>query len=163
VNALIPALVAVLLSELGGPLLILGRERRTGTALALASLVALAVVGGSATAALLAPHARTLLLGLALMIAAGSQWGNRKFPGGKPTMIASAMTLYRSPTPFLAFALTAWTNAPLTAFAGVMAGLGIIAGVASLGVAIPRAARIGAGAIMGLAGIFAALSGLRLL
>jgi hypothetical protein len=162
VNALIPAFVAVLLAEIGGPLAIFTVERRTFAALAMVLLVIVAVVGGWAVAGLLIAPARVLLLGLAMLFAGFAQFGQRAPVAGKPTIVASAMMLYRSPAPFLAFAFSAWMGAPATAGVGALAGIGVAATSGSLHGAMPRVVRTGAGIILCLAGIIAALNGLRL-
>ncbi|MDB5715238.1 MAG: hypothetical protein JWO15_2635 [Sphingomonadales bacterium] len=160
-NALIPAFVAVLLAEIGGPLTIFARARRTSAALAMLGLLIIAVVGGWAIAAILDIHARTLLLGLALLFAGSAQFGQRAVTA-EPTIIASGMMLYRSPAPFLAFAFTAWISAPFSTVTGAIAGVGAAVFVGSAGAVIPRAVRMGAGMLLCLAGLIAGLNGLRL-
>jgi hypothetical protein len=118
--------------------------------------------GGAVVADLLITPARTLLLGLALLFAGGAQFGRQKPVSETPKIIASAMLLYRSPTPFLAFAFCAWMSAPVTAGIGALAGLAMAAVIGALDFTVPRAARIGAGAVLCSAGIFAVLNGLRL-
>ncbi|CAN5338923.1 hypothetical protein BH09PSE3_BH09PSE3_04370 [soil metagenome] len=162
-NALIPAFVAVLLAEIGGSLVIFGRERRIVAAVVMVLLVAIAAIGGWSITAMLITPARTLLLGLALLFAGWAQFGQPAKIIGKPTIITSALTLYRSPAPFLAFAFASLMNAPLSAAAGTIAGVGVAAAPGVLDIAIPRTVRAGAGVILCLAGIFAALSGLRLI
>ncbi|WP_293882510.1 hypothetical protein [Sphingomonas sp.] len=162
-NALIPAFVAVLLAEIGGGLIIFGRERRLVAAFIMLLLIVLAVITGSMIGALLIVPARTLMLGLALVFAATAQFGRGRSGGDTSTLLASALTLYRSPSPFLAFAFTAWMGAPIGAGAGSMAALVVAAGIGTVAPSMPRGARVGAGTILGLAGIFAMLSGLRVL
>ncbi|AYJ86234.1 hypothetical protein D3Y57_09995 [Sphingomonas paeninsulae] len=161
-NALIPVFVAVLLAEIGGPLAIFGRERRNSAALAMIVLIVVAVIGGWSIAALLIGPARLLMLGLALLFAGVAQFGRRAVVTGTPTILASAMTLYRSPAPFLAFAFAAWMTAPISAGTGAMIGVGVAAAVGSLGFTVRRGLCIGAGIILCIAGLFAVLSGLRL-
>jgi hypothetical protein len=163
VNALIPAFVAVLLAEIGGPLTIFARARRTSAALAMLALLIIAVVGGWAVASIMDVNARTLLLGLALLFAGSGRFGKGDAVADRPTIIASGMMLYRSPVPFLAFAFTAWMSAPFSTFAGAIAGVGVAVLPGSVGAIIPRAVRIGAGTLLCLAGLIAGLSGLRLL
>lgn len=162
VNALIPALVAVLLAETGGPLTIFGRERRMTAALAMLLLLFVAGVGGWTVAAMLNTDARMLVLGLALLFAGISQFSQRVALVEKPGIVAGGMTLYRSPTPFLAFAFAAWMSAPLSAIAGAVAGVGVAVLVGTVSPTIPRAVRIGGGFVLFLAGIIAVLNGLRL-
>lgn len=166
VNALIPVFVSVLLAEVGGGLSVSrsgqSRGRRTAAALAMAVLIIVAVVGGWSIGAVMIAPAKGLMLGLALIFAGVAQFGRRKIVGDAPTIWASAMTVYRSPAPFLAFAFALWMNAPVSAGAGAMLGVGAAAGMGAQGVVVPRGTRVGAGVVLCLAGLFAALSGLRL-
>jgi hypothetical protein len=162
VNALIPVFVAVLLAEIGGPLAMFGRERRNSAALVMTLLIIVAVVGGLSVGALLIAPARLLMLGLALLFAGFAQFSRRPAMVEKPTLLASALTLYRSPAPFLAFAFASWISAPIAAGVGAIAGIGVAGAIGSFGPTIPRGIRIAAGAALCLAGTVAVLSGLRL-
>jgi hypothetical protein len=162
VNALVPVFVAVLLAEIGGPLAIFGRERRNPAALAMIILIVAAVIGGWSIAGILIAPARLLMLGLGLLFAGTAQFGRTAVLTGKPTILASAMTVYRSPAPFLAFAFAAWMTAPISAGAGAMIGVGVAAGTGSLGFTVRSGLRIGAGVILCIGGLFAVLSGLRI-
>ena len=166
-NALIPVFVAVLLAEIGGPLSIFGRGfgrgRRNAAALAMGLLIGVAVIGGWSVGTILIAPARSLMLGLALLFAGIAQFGPRKGVVETPTIWAGALMVYRSPAPFLAFAFAAWMNAPLGAGAGAMLGLGLAAVIGSQGFVVPRGVRVGSGVALCFAGLFAALSGLRLI
>jgi hypothetical protein len=167
VNALIPVFVAVLLAEFGGSLATFGPKRRVVVAIAVALLVVAAAIGGWAIAGILVTPARTMLLGLALLFAGFGKFERRKEIAGEPTLLASAMLVYRSPTPFLVFSFASLMSAPISAAIGALAGVGVVMTVGPLvgganEVAIPPRVRAGAGIILCLAGIFAALSGLRL-
>lgn len=161
-NALIPVFVAVLLAEIGGTLAIFGRDRRAVAGLAMFLLVVFAAFAGWSIAGRLFPPGSTLLLGLALLVAGYAQFDQRETRVGSPTVFASAMSLYRSPSPFLVFAFATWMSAPLTAGAGALAGIAVAVTVGSLDLPALRTVRICAGIILCLTGIFAALSGLRL-
>lgn len=157
-NVLVPVFVAVVLAEVGGPLAVIGRERRVVALLAMAVMVGGAAFAGWSVAEMLVTPARTLLLGLALLVAGvGALVGRRDEP---ETIRMTALTLYRSPTPFLAFAFSAWVGTPLMAGAGALAGVAGAVAVGTLQTA--RSVRVGAGIMLCAAGIIAALNGLRL-
>lgn len=161
-NALVPAFVAVLLAEIGGPLILLGRQNRTAAAFAMVVMIMFAVAAGWTIAAVLDGNARTLLLGLALLFAGSGRSAQPKSRAEMPTVMAGALILYRSPAPFLAFGFAACLNAPFSAAVGAMAGVAMSVLIGSIQPTIPRAFRVGAGVMLLLAGIFAGLNGLRL-
>lgn len=159
-NVLVPVFLAVVLAEVGGPLAVIGRERRVVALLAMAGLVGVAAFAGGTVGEMLVTSARTLLLGLALLFAGMGMFGRRKVEAGPQMIRLVAVTLYRSPTPFLAFAFSAWVGTPLMAGAGALAGIAGAVAVGTLQTARP--VRIGAGIMLCAAGIIAALNGLRL-
>lgn len=143
-----PAMLAVLFAEIGGAM-----ARAQPRRIALIAWVVLAVaaaIGGAIVTPRLTLPPRTLLCGLALVFAAMSQFG-------RATAQHPILAAIRAPSPFLIFALAARLGAPLT-LAGSAAGLAL----AMFAPPIPHARRI-AGALLGLAGAFAALSALRIL
>jgi hypothetical protein len=161
VNALIPALLAVVLAEIGGPLASLARDRPNIVGFVAALLVCGAAAIGASFVDIMIVDARTLMLGVVLMIAATGQFERAK--PRKTTAIATGLTLWRSPAPFLAFALAAWSNSPVSVALGGLFGMGAVTAAAIIGVPVPRSARIGAGGVLLAVGAFAALSGLHLL
>jgi hypothetical protein len=166
VNALIPVFVAVLLAEVGGALSLfgwgLGSGRCNAAALAMGVLITVAVVGGWSVGSVMIAPAKGLMLGLALSLAGVAQFGRPKEVASVPALWASGITVYRSPAPFLAFGFAAWMNAPVSAGVGAMLGVGVAAGIGAGGFVVPRGVRVGSGMVLCLAGLFAALSGLRL-
>jgi hypothetical protein len=162
VNALIPVFVAVLLAEIGGSLTIFGRERRNVAALAMLVLILFSAAAGWSIGTMLPTPARTLLLGLALLFAANAQLSRKLAIADKPTLLQAGVSLYRSPSPFLVFAFASWLNAPVSGAVGAMAGVAVVAATGAFDLSVPRFVRTIAGLILGLAGLVAALNGLRL-
>ena len=167
-NAFIPAFVAVLLAEIGARSGALARSDRT---LLLAGCAGL-LIGGAAVAGLLvapimSPHARLLMLGLALILSAAGQFGRARAPAAAPGALRSLLLLWGASATLLAFALAAWLAAPVSAAAGALAGLAsaviggaaLSAGVSSAHLALIR--RIAGGTLL-LVGGFCMLQGLRL-
>jgi len=164
-NALIPVFVAILLAEIGGPTGRICVARRGIAAFAMALLISVAVGAGATIAPMMIVPARTLLLGLALVFAGVGQFARAGLVNAHraPTLLATLLALWRSPAPFLAFAFAAWTRDPLGPAVGALLGIAVATGATALGLVVPRAFRVAAGIILCLAGMYAALAGLRLI
>jgi hypothetical protein len=167
VTAFIPAFLAVLFAEFGARSIHFIRLPRLALAATLLGLaVGVAAVAGVSLAPTMNANARALLLGLALILAGFGQFG--KAPSGDPpaSVAGTALFVWRSSAPFLAFAFSVWKSAPVGAAAGALAG---IAGVVALSAAMPLSPttiirlRRGAGVTMTVIGIYAALWALRLI
>ena len=165
-NAFIPALIAVLLAEFGGRATLFARLPRLALAATVLGIaVGIAAFGGISLAPTMPIRARSLLLGVALILTGFGQFG--KAPSGDPpgTLIATLLFVWRSSAPFLAFAFSIWSGAPVGAAAGALAG---VAGAVALGV-VPLSAqnilwvRRASGAALAITGIYAALWALRLI
>ncbi|MFM9978405.1 MAG: hypothetical protein ACKVOP_10240 [Sphingomonadaceae bacterium] len=160
-NALIPALVAVLLAELGGRATALGRTSHPLLIAAIAgAAVAAAAVGGALIAPTMTPWAGLLLLALALIFGGANQFAASRPSPVAPGIAASLLAIWRSSAPFMAFAFSAWLAAPIGSAIGAMAGLGIAACSAPLMrfASIRRAM----GGVLILAGLIVGLMALRL-
>lgn len=138
----------------------------------------IAAGGAAFIGPMLTPNARSLLLGLSLLMGgAGALWRLRaplRIDGWRVPALATAFLATFSQalgdrTAFLTFALGARSAAPELAAAGAIAGSVVLAGLAiALGEAgwdkLPRRAlSIAAGSIFVIFGIFAVASGLRLI
>jgi hypothetical protein len=161
VNALVPCLIAVMLAEIGNPLAALALRRMNSVAFILCLLVVTAVGAGWSLAPLMNDQARVMMLALALGFAAtGQVWR------GKPandTWFGGALTLWRSPAPFLAFGFAIWDAEPVgPALGAIMAVAAVTAGAAS-GIILPPVTRIVAAALLFVAALVALLTALRLI
>jgi len=155
VNALIPALLIVLLAEVGGPLSALAVRRANTTAFAIAALVFAAAGIGWQFSAMMAAEARTLMLGVLMIFAASGQlWAGKPAP---ETLLGTVLAISRSPAPGLAFGLAALFGEPFTPALGALFAVAIAAGFAALGVIVPMAIRRAAAGILLMAGLFLAL------
>jgi Ca2+/H+ antiporter, TMEM165/GDT1 family len=161
VNALIPALVAVLLAELGGRVSTLGEAQRPlGLAAIAGAAIAAAAVGGSLLAPSMTPWARLLLLALALIFGGVNQFAKHKTLPDARGLGPSILLVWRSSAPFSAFAFSAWLAAPIGSAAGAILGLGIA--VASAPLARLTRPRQAMGSLLILGGLISALMALRL-
>jgi hypothetical protein len=166
VNTFIPALIAVLLAEIGGRSTLFARLPKLSLAATLLGLsVGIAAFAGFSLASTMNAQARALMLGVALILTGFGQFG--KAPAGDPpaTFIGTFLFVWRSGAPFLAFAFAIWKSAPIGAAAGALVG---IVGAVALG-AVPMAPvpwvwiRRSAGVTMTVIGIYAALWALRVI
>jgi len=161
VNALIPALVTVLLAEFGGRAsALVGTSRPLLVAAIAGAAIAAAAVGGALIAPSMTPWARLLLLAVALLFAGTNQLGPTKPRVEALTLVSSLLLIWRSSAPFCAFAFAAWLAAPIASAIGAMLGLGIAA------VSAPLARLVGVrhtmGSVLIVGGLIAALLALRL-
>ncbi len=165
-TSFIPAMIAVLFAEFGGRTAMFARLPRLPLAALLLGLaVGAAVVAGTAIAPTMPVRARTLLIGLALILTGCAQFGRASNDALPTTIGATILFVWRSSAPFLAFAFTIWKSDAIGAAAGVLAG--IVAVVALDLVTISDVVRIWlrriAGAAITVTGVYAALWALRLI
>jgi hypothetical protein len=161
VNGLIPALLCVLLAEIGAPLGALATRRGNLVAFGIAALVFAAAGIGWQFSTMMASDARTLMLGVLMVFAAGGQFWAGKPP--KDNLFGSIMAITRSPAPGLAFGFAAYLGEPVTPALGALFAVGVAAGAAALGVAVPTTARRAAGGVLLVTGLAAALRAFHLL
>ena len=159
-NGLIPALVAVLLTEVGPRgAVYAAASGRLRTVFAIAALVAASAVAGSLIAPRLAPHAETLLIALALGFSAWAQVVHI-VPG--TTTRAALFAFWRGGTAFLVLALAARFEA---ASVGIGAAIALFVaaafGPSVTALSTPLVRRLCAGLLLG-AGAALAVIGLRL-
>jgi hypothetical protein len=164
VTTLIPALIVVLLAEAGGRSTLFTRLPHLGlAALILGIAVGASAVAGQLMAPAMTAHARALMLGLALLIAAAG-WFEKPLAEPPATLWGTLRLVWRSSTPFLAFAFAIWKGGALGAAAGALMGF---AGAVLLGTLVPaailRRARPVALAAIAVTGLYAALWALRLI
>jgi hypothetical protein len=166
VNTFIPALIAVLLAEYGGRATLFVRLPRLSLAALLLGLaVGIAAFAGISLAPTMNAHARSLMLGIALILTGCSQFGKAQSGDPPTTILATLIYVWRSCAPFLAFAFSIWKSSPVGAAAGALAG--ILAAVALS--AVPLApeyvkwVRRAAGSALIVIGIYSALWALRLI
>lgn len=158
-------MIAVLLAEFGGRAALFPQLPRLLLAATLLGLsVGTAAFAGVSLAPTMNDHARGLMLGIAFSLTGFGQFGN-PLPLAPPVTLAHTLLfVWRSGAPFLAFALSIWSGAPVGAAAGALAG---IAGAVALG-AVPMARRDVvrlrrvAGVMLTMAGLYAVLWALRL-
>jgi hypothetical protein len=159
VNGLIPALIVVLLAEIGAPLGTLAIRRGNLVAFGMAALVFAAAGIGWQFSAMMAGDARALMLGVLVVFAASGQiWA------GKPatdTLFGSILAITRSPAPGLAFGFAAYLGEPVTPALGALVAVAIAAGLAAIHVAVPPGIRQASGGILLLVGLYLALDALR--
>lgn len=160
-NSLIPALLAVLLAEIGAPLGALAVGRGNVIAFAIALLVFAAAGVGWQFSTMMAADARTLMLGVLMIFAAGGQFWAGKPP--KDNHLGTLLAITRSPAPGLAFGFAAWSGEPVTPAVGALFAVALAAGAAMLQIAVPPIARRIAGGVLLLAGLFLALGALKLI
>lgn len=163
-TSFIPALLAVLLAEAGGRSALFARlPRLTLAALILGIAVGASAVAGQIMAPMMTANARALMLGLALIIAAAA-WFEKPLATLPETLWGTLRLVWRSSTPFLAFAFAIWKGGALGAAAGALAGF---AGAVVLGMLVPgpilRRVRGVALAAIAATGVYAALWALRLI
>lgn len=153
-NALVPALLIVLLAEIGAQLGALAARRANIVAFGIALLVFAGAAIGWQFSTIMAENARTLMLGVLIAFAASGQlWV------GKPaadTFLGTALAIFRSPAPGLAFGMAALFGEPVTPAIGALFAVAIAAGVAAFGLAVPPLARRIAGGILLVTGVFLA-------
>jgi len=154
VNALIPALLIVLLAEVGGPLSALAARRPNIAAFAIAVLVFAAAGIGWQFSAMMAAGARTLMLGVLMVFAASGQlWVGKPVPD---TLLSAVFAISRSPAPGLAFGFAALFGEPVTPALGALFAVAVAAGLSALGVGISMAIRRFAAGLLLTAGLFLA-------
>lgn len=157
-NGLIPALLAVLLAEVGprGASLAAGGPRAT-VVFVVAAVVAGSAVGGGLVAPTLAPAARALLIAVALGFGAWAQVG-RLAPA--TTTRGALFAFWRGGTALLVFALATWFP-PVSVLLGAALAL-VVAALAGVSpVAAPIVARLRrpcAAALLAAAAIIATLA-----
>lgn len=176
-DALVPAFVGALLAGVGerpARLAALLGERRgvlAGFALGHAAAIAIAIVGARLIAPTLTPAARSILLAIALILAAaGTLWQRRveRPSGPAPVAAAAGSFVGGDGTAFLAFALAVGTSLPILAGVGAFAGAMLLAGVAGgmgqawLRLPLRTIGRL-AGVVLLVTGIIVGLRGLRLI
>lgn len=160
---LIPALLAVLLAEVGERALML---RSAGGRGAFVAIVAGLIAAGTVAGALIAPRmtlpARDLMLGVALLLAGVTQLRRVKPISGS---WRGALQFWQGGTLLLAFALAArfeaWSVAPGIA-GGLLAALVLTHAATTAGLALPLLRRVAAGVLL-IAGAVCALGALRLI
>jgi hypothetical protein len=160
VNGLIPALVLVLLAEIGAPLGALAIRRGQMIAFGIAALVFAAAGIGWQFSTMLAENARMLMLGVLLIFAASGQLWIGQPP--RETTIGTILAISRSPAPGLAFGLAAFFAEPATPAIGALFAVALAGGAAALGLRVPPWARRAAGGILILTGAILALRALAL-
>jgi hypothetical protein len=166
VTSFIPAMLAVLLAEFGGRASQFARLPHLAFAATLLGLaVGISAVAGISMAPGMNPHARALLLGIALVATGLNQFG-KPISGDPPaTLFKTFLFVWRSGAPFLAFAFAIWKSSPIGAAAGALAG--VVAVVALAAIPIPENVlkwlrRVAGGTIIAI-GLYAALWALRLI
>ncbi len=161
----IPALIAVLLAELGGrATMFLRLPRLPLAAIVLGLAVGIAAVAGAGMAPAMTANARALLLGLALILTGSGQFGAAPAGGVPATTRATLLFVWRSGAPFLAFAFSIWKAAAIGAAAGALAGVvGAVAlGALSWGPVVLVRIRRAAGSALIVTGFYLILWALRL-
>lgn len=153
-NGLIPALIAVLLAEIGERgAAASGAPSRLYIGL-VAALVAASAIAGNIAAPFVTTPAATLMTGISLLYAGLYQL--------RPADVSRPLTAFwLSGTPLIVFALAARFGSVPVAI-GSFAGLGGAAALSSLGAANIRVYRLVAAVLLLLGGIVAAIAGLRL-
>jgi hypothetical protein len=155
VNGLIPALILVLLAEIGAPLGALAAKRGQMIAFGIALLVFAAAGIGWQFSTMMAENARMLMLGVLIVFAASGQlWIGKP---ARDTRFGTILALSRSPAPGLAFGLAAFFAEPATPAIGALFAVALAGGAAALGLRVPPLARRTAGGVLLLAGAFVAL------
>lgn len=149
---LIPALLIVLLGELGGAVA-RGRHDLL-VVISAAAVIAITATAGTLLAPILTPPARTLLVGVTLVFASVGQLRTRIAD------IPPALAIWSSSVPFSLFALSLYAASPYAAAVGGV--LGLAAAIAIGGRSAIRLRRAAA-ALLGVAGLIVSLLGLRLL
>jgi hypothetical protein len=164
VTIFVPALLAVLLAEAGGRSAVFARlPHLTLAALTLGIAVGASAVAGQLMAPAMTAHARALMLGLALIIAAAG-WFEKPLAEPPTTLGGTVRLVWRSSTPFLAFAFAIWKSGAIGAAAGALAGFALAVLLGSIVAAtILRPIRALALAAIAATGIYAALWALRLI
>ncbi|MBA3897011.1 MAG: hypothetical protein H0X36_07720 [Sphingomonadaceae bacterium] len=155
-SLLVPALAAVFLGEIGGPLSKL--SWRCPAILLIGAVVCVAGIAGFGLAARLTPWARLLLVGLALLAAGFTQVVARDAQPAPPWL-----AIWRSPAPFTVLALAAYGGSAVAAPLGGL--IGVAAATLLAPIVAPHACIVRriAGVLLLFAGAVAALAGLRLL
>lgn len=175
-DSLVPAFIAALIAGIGdrparlAALLGTGRGVLAGFAVGTAAIIALSIAGATVIAPLLTPAARSILLGIALILSGlGGFWSRRiERPGGPPALAALTGSFVASDsTAFLAFAFAVKGSAPMLAGVGAFAGATVLATAAAvLGPGWPRLPLVAlgraGGALLLVVGLFVALGGLRI-
>jgi hypothetical protein len=164
VTIFIPALLAVLLAEAGGRSALFARLPHLGfAALIMGVAVGASAVAGQMMAPAMTAHARALMLSLALLIAAAG-WFEKPLAEPPAARWDTLRLVWRSSTPFLAFAFAIWKGAAIGAAAGALTGF---AGAVLLGsvapAAILRPVRAMALTAIAVTGLYSALWALRLI
>ncbi len=160
-NGLIPALLIVLLAEIGAPLGALSTKRANIIPFAIALLVFAAAGVGWQFSGMMAADARTLMLGVLIVFAASGQIWAGKPP--KDTPFGTLLTISRSPAPGLAFGFAAWIGEPVTPALGALFAVALAAGAAALQMPVPPVMRRIAGGILLVIGLLLALTALKLI
>ena len=179
-DALVPAFIAALLAGIADRPARLAAElaARSSIARVVAGLIlghalaiAISVAGALWIAPMMAPNARSLLLAVALILAAiGVAWQRRATPADGDAFIAAAAGGFVAGdgTAFLAFALAVKGSAPILAGVGALAGASVL--VVAAAMAGPDWRRLplvwlgrAAGAVLLITGLIVALGAMRLI
>ena len=128
--------------------------------------VSVAAFGGYSLSSTMNVQARTLILGVALVLSGLGQLGKPVAADPPATLMATLLFVWRSGAPFLAFAFALWRSSPVGAAAGALAG---IIAAATLGIGLAGAVlpihiiwvRRSAGILVTVVGIYALLWALR--
>ncbi len=151
-NALIPALLVVLLSEVGGQLGTLALRQPNIVAFAITGLVAAAVGAGWQLSGAMVPDARMLMLGVLVLFAAYGQLLRTGRAGENLWGVLLAVS--RSPTPGVAFGFAACSGQPVASAIGALFAVGIACALGAAGLTIPLLVRRIAGGILLVIGLF---------
>lgn len=157
-------MIAVLLAEFGGRAIQLLQLRHVSLAVLLLGLsVGAAAFAGMSLAPTMNDHARALMLGIALALSGFNQFGKAPSSEQPATRRGTFLLIWRSGAPFLAFAFAIWREAPVGAAAGGLAGVAAAIALGHLPLARQSIfwLRQGAGLILAVTGIYAALWALR--
>ena len=157
-NGFIPALVAVLLAELGPRAAMLRAAASGRLMVAVAALLVAAAVAGQAVAPQLTDWAAGLMAGVALALAGVGQW-QRIVP--RQGMVAVLAGFWGGGSLLIVFAFAARFGAIMTV-SGALAGLAAAVAAADARAHLSAVARRPAGAALLVAGLVIAAVGLRL-
>ncbi len=126
-------MIAVMLAEFGGRASQFARLPHLAFAATLLGLaVGIAAVAGISMAPTMNPHARALMLGIALVATGLNQFGKPVSSDPPATLFKTFLFVWRSGAPFLAFAFAIWKSSPIGAAAGALAGIGAVVALAAI-------------------------------
>lgn len=152
-NGLIPTLIVVLLAEAGGALATIARTRGNLVAFAIGALIFVASGVGWSFAPIMAGDARLLMLAVLMGFSGfGQIWAA---PPPPPTLWGTAVTVFRSPAPGLAFGAAAFFAEPFTPALGALTAVILLAAAAAAGYEVGRPVRRALGAILLVGGVAA--------